>query len=130
VSGLWDSELVHGRQALPEPWQQVAQILTLPRPDSSGGSLAHMRQESRRAGGAPRARVAVGTAVARCPPHRPVLALLTHTVPASDIGANARVGMGLQLPILFIGNSRYLDFRRLGETSRLYLVCPSMTPNG
>src|ERR1035438_3978187 len=28
--------------------------------------------------------VAVGTVVARCPPHRPVLALLTHTVPASD----------------------------------------------
>src|ERR1039457_4800622 len=28
--------------------------------------------------------VAVGTAVAHCPPHRPVLALLTHTVPASD----------------------------------------------
>ena len=25
--------------------------------------------------------VAVGTAIARCPPHRPVLALLTHTVP-------------------------------------------------
>src|SRR6266542_61128 len=29
--------------------------------------------------------VAVGTAVARCPPHRPVLALLTHTVLTSDI---------------------------------------------
>ena len=28
--------------------------------------------------------VAVGTAVARCPPHRPVLALLTHTVPTSE----------------------------------------------
>jgi len=29
----------------------------------------------------PVTRVAVGTPVARCPPHRPVLALLTHTVP-------------------------------------------------
>jgi len=29
--------------------------------------------------------VAVGTAVTRCPPHRPVLALLTHTVPTSDM---------------------------------------------
>src|SRR5438270_12544057 len=29
--------------------------------------------------------VAVGTAVACCPPHRPVLALLTHTVPTLDI---------------------------------------------
>jgi hypothetical protein len=28
--------------------------------------------------------VAVGTAVIRCPPHRPVLALLTHTVPTSE----------------------------------------------
>ncbi len=30
--------------------------------------------------------VAVGTTVAHRPPHRPVLALLTHTVPTSDIG--------------------------------------------
>ena len=30
--------------------------------------------------------VAAGTAVTRCPPHRPVLALLTHTVPTSDVG--------------------------------------------
>src|SRR5437867_3900356 len=30
--------------------------------------------------------VAVGTAVACCPPHRPVLALLTHTVLTSDVG--------------------------------------------
>ena len=29
--------------------------------------------------------VAVGTAVARCPPHRPVLALLAHTVPTLDV---------------------------------------------
>ena len=29
--------------------------------------------------------VAVGTAVTRCPPHRPVLALLTHTVPTSNV---------------------------------------------
>ncbi|MGI8743629.1 MAG: hypothetical protein ACR2NN_13865, partial [Bryobacteraceae bacterium] len=29
--------------------------------------------------------VAVGTAIAARPPHRPVLALLTHTVPASDV---------------------------------------------
>jgi hypothetical protein len=29
--------------------------------------------------------VAVGTAVARCPPHRPVLARLTHTVPTLDV---------------------------------------------
>jgi hypothetical protein len=28
--------------------------------------------------------VAVGTAVTRCPPHRPVRALLTHTVLTSD----------------------------------------------
>src|SRR5438874_2615119 len=32
----------------------------------------------------PGAIVAVGTAVACCPPHRPVLALLTHTVPTLD----------------------------------------------
>src|SRR6266849_3345973 len=31
-------------------------------------------------------RVAVGTAVTRCPPHSPVLALLTHTVPTLEIG--------------------------------------------
>src|SRR6266852_1358367 len=30
-------------------------------------------------------RVAVGTAVTRCPPHRPVLALLVHTVPTLDV---------------------------------------------
>src|SRR5256884_9127889 len=30
-------------------------------------------------------RVAVGTAVTHCPPHRPVLALLVHTVPTSDV---------------------------------------------
>ena len=30
-------------------------------------------------------RVAVGTAVARCPPHRPVLARLVHTVPTLDV---------------------------------------------
>src|SRR3989442_11280535 len=44
-------------------------------------------------------RVAVGTAVTRCPPHRPVLALLTHTVPTSDIGmfsVEAHVRIGLQ----------------------------------
>jgi hypothetical protein len=29
--------------------------------------------------------LAVGTAVTRCPPHRPVLALLTHTVPTLDV---------------------------------------------
>ena len=34
--------------------------------------------------------VAVGTAVARCPPHRPVLALLTHTVPTLDVLAAKR----------------------------------------
>jgi hypothetical protein len=42
--------------------------------------------------------VAVGTSVARCPPHRPVLALLTHTVPTSDVGifgVEARVGIGV-----------------------------------
>src|ERR1700730_145455 len=43
--------------------------------------------------------VAVGTAVARCPPHRPVLALLTHTVLTSDMGmcgVKAHVRIGLQ----------------------------------
>src|SRR5215472_3904437 len=30
-------------------------------------------------------RVAVGTAVARCPPHSPVLAPLVHTVPTLDV---------------------------------------------
>src|SRR5712691_11637609 len=43
--------------------------------------------------------VAVGTAVARCPPHRPVLALLAHTVLTSDsgiFGAEAHVRVGLQ----------------------------------
>jgi hypothetical protein len=34
-----------------------------------------------------RARGAVGTTVARRPPHRPVLALLTHTVPTLEKGA-------------------------------------------
>jgi hypothetical protein len=45
------------------------------------------------------ASVAVGTAVTRCPPHRPVLALLTHTVPTSDrgtFGVKAQVRVGLQ----------------------------------
>jgi hypothetical protein len=42
--------------------------------------------------------VAVGTAVARYPPHSPVLALLAHTVPTSDIGMlgvepHARIGL-------------------------------------
>jgi hypothetical protein len=43
--------------------------------------------------------VAVGTAVADCPPHRPVLALLTHTVPTLDVGVlgvEAYVGTGVQ----------------------------------
>src|SRR5437868_15273708 len=43
--------------------------------------------------------VAVGTAVTRCPPHRPVLALLTHTVLTSDMGmggVKAHVRIGLQ----------------------------------
>jgi len=43
--------------------------------------------------------VAVGTAIADRPPHRPVLALLTHTVPASDmgmLGVKACVGIGMQ----------------------------------
>ena len=30
--------------------------------------------------------VAVGTAITRCPPHGPVLALLAHTVLTSDMG--------------------------------------------
>ena len=34
----------------------------------------------------PEGRVAVGTAVARGPPHSPVLALLTHTVLTLDLG--------------------------------------------
>ena len=46
-----------------------------------------------------RRRVAVGTAVTRCPPHRPVLALLTHTVPTSHVSVGARVRMRQQLPI-------------------------------
>ena len=52
-------------------------------------------------GRAPRrvsALVAVGTAVTRCPPHSPVLALLTHTVPTSDmrvLGVKARTRIGL-----------------------------------
>jgi hypothetical protein len=42
--------------------------------------------------------VAVGMPVTRHPPHRPVLALLTHTIPTSDIGilsveAYIRIGM-------------------------------------
>ena len=43
--------------------------------------------------------VAVGTAITRRPPHRPVLALLTHTVPTSDVGmfgVEAHVRIGLQ----------------------------------
>src|SRR5713226_2586499 len=43
--------------------------------------------------------VAVGTAVAHCPPHRPVLALLAHTVLTSDsgiFGAEAHVRVGVQ----------------------------------
>ena len=40
--------------------------------------------------------VAVGTAVTHCPPHRPVLALLTHTVPTLDMfGVKALAGIGL-----------------------------------
>ena len=42
-------------------------------------------------------RVAVGTAVTRCPPHRPVLALLTHTVPPLDMfGVEAHTGIWVQ----------------------------------
>jgi hypothetical protein len=43
--------------------------------------------------------VAVGTAVTRCPPHRPVRALLTHTVLTSDrgmFGVEPHVRVGLQ----------------------------------
>src|SRR5712691_10566960 len=42
---------------------------------------------------------AAGTAVAHCPPHRPVLALLAHTVLTSDsgiFGAEAHVRVGVQ----------------------------------
>src|SRR6266851_1636686 len=44
------------------------------------GAGASIRARDRR-----RCRVAVGTAVTRCPPHRPVLALLVHTVPTLDV---------------------------------------------
>jgi hypothetical protein len=40
------------------------------------GTAQHQSHRTSRVGP-----VAVGTAIARCPPHRPVLALLTHTVP-------------------------------------------------
>src|SRR6266540_4090385 len=47
---------------------------------------------------------AVGTAVARCPPHRPVLALLTHTVPTLEMSTpgplwHARTPGPLELPM-------------------------------
>ena len=41
-------------------------------------------------------RVAVGMPVARHPPHRPVLALLTHTVPTLDSGGKARLRIRVQ----------------------------------
>src|SRR5947199_9623745 len=51
------------------------------------GSRERLRSLFRRAGRRPEGRrVAVGTAVARCPPHSPVLALLTHTVLTLDLG--------------------------------------------
>jgi hypothetical protein len=66
------------------------------RPTWRRHSCLQRRDSSRRSSGldipsqqAPRrvwALVAVGTAVSRCPPHRPVLALLTHTVLTSDVG--------------------------------------------
>src|SRR6266498_4633339 len=47
---------------------------------------------------------AVGTAVTRCPPHRPVLALLTHTVPTLEMSTpgplwHARTPGPLELPM-------------------------------
>src|SRR5215831_2063686 len=48
---------------------------------------------------APPCEVAVGTEITRCPPHRPVLALLTHTVLTSDVGVlgvEARIRVGMQ----------------------------------
>jgi hypothetical protein len=42
-----------------------------------------------------KSKVAVGIPVARHPPHRPVLALLTHTVPALDSGGEANGGVGV-----------------------------------
>src|SRR5215472_11348186 len=43
--------------------------------------------------------VAVGTAISPCPPHRPVRALLAHTVLTSDVrrfGAETCIGIGVQ----------------------------------
>src|SRR5215472_8759189 len=45
------------------------------------------------------AAVAVGTAISPCPPHRPVRALLAHTVLTSDVrmfGAETCIGIGVQ----------------------------------
>jgi len=42
-------------------------------------------------------RVAVGMPISRHPPHRPVLALLTHTVPTLDMfGVETHIGIGVQ----------------------------------
>jgi len=41
-------------------------------------------------------RVTVGMPVTRHPPYRPVLALLTHTVPTSDSGVEAFIWVGVQ----------------------------------
>jgi len=53
-------------------------------PRHAGGS-ASTTSLSRPAQALHALRVAVGTAVAPCPPHSPVLALLAHTVPTLDV---------------------------------------------
>jgi soluble P-type ATPase len=62
-------------------------------------AIAKLRLLRSLGGGWKAAVVAVGTAITDRPPHRPVRALLTHTVLASDIGmfgVKTHVGIRLQ----------------------------------
>ena len=88
--------------------------------DASAIPRRTMDADARRA--ATRLLVAVGTAVTRCPPHGPVLALLTHTVPTSDVwmfGIEAHVRVRLQN--LDRGQQRSQAFAKAlpGETTAL-----------
>ena len=68
---------------------------TVPWAVAPGATEAGLRPVDRMKSGP----VAVGTAIADRPPHRPVLALLTHTVPTSDIGifgVKTQIGIGMQ----------------------------------
>src|SRR5713226_8977476 len=77
---------LHAVLSTPADRTGACRFLPCPRglPRLTGGS-ASTTSLSRPAQASLALRVAVGTAVTRCPPHRPVLALLVHTVPTLDV---------------------------------------------